>query len=143
MKTRSKQELPHSPPPSSPNLDSDDSEKMLSRRQEQNRAAQRAFRERRAKLLREMDDRLRRLETILDVVAYQARRLADYERELIGLRQKVSEMENTFDTLTMTAPLWTVPNSERPIVEIPEAAGGALRPNSADPILDATNDFEE
>ncbi len=140
MKTRSQPEIPNSPPPSSPNLKFDDSDNSLSRRQEQNRAAQRAFRERRAKFLREMDDRIRRLETVLDVIAYQARRMADMERELIILRQEVSKMENTLDTLTMTAPLWTVPSTERPNIEVPIATIGALRPSSTDPTLDSTND---
>lgn len=143
MKARSRKELPNSPPPSSPISGFEDSQKSLSKRQEQNRAAQRAFRERRAKLLREMDERIRRLETIFDVVAYQARRLADIEREVIILRQDVSKMTNTFDTLTMTAPLWTVPNPERPIIEIPVATAGALRPSSTDPLLDSTNDCDE
>lgn len=142
MKTRSQFEAPQSPPPSSPPADFEKPEKPLSKRQEQNRTAQKAFRERRAKLLKEMDDRIRRLETVLDVVAYQARRLADIEHELIEMHQRVSKMENTIDTLSLTTPLWTVPNSDRPIVESPSTTVGALRPSSTDPTLDSTNDAE-
>lgn len=121
-------DIPQSPPPSSP----------LSKRQEQNRAAQRAFRERRARLLKEMDERITRLETVSDVVAYQARRISEIDKQVLFLSETLQKLEDIVDGMTLTPPLWTVPTSESKVVTEPRALVGALRPSSTDPTLDSS-----
>jgi hypothetical protein len=115
--------------------------KNLTKRQEQNRAAQRAFRERRAQTLKEMEMRLGRLERVIEEFTKSITKINLIEKELIKLNESVSNLYLTMDSLTV--PTWTVPNSEdlKEVVE-PEPIGavlGALRPSSTDPTLTATS----
>lgn len=106
----------------------------LTKRQEQNRAAQRAFRERRAQTLKEMEIRLGNLEKTL---SENVTRINSFERDLIKLKEIVQNLCVSIDTLTV--PTWTVPTAADEIKQNePEAVGAvlnALRPSSTDPTL--------
>lgn len=114
--------------------------KPLTKRQEQNRAAQRAFRERRAQTLKEMEMRLGRLERIMEEITKSISRINIIEKELIKLKESVNNLYLTVDSLSI--PTWTVPNpDDMKVVEEPIGAVlGALRPSSTDPTLTTTND---
>ena len=121
-------DFPQSPPPTSP----------LSKRQEQNRAAQRAFRERRARLLKEMDERITGLEEETDLLKFQVRRMTEIDRQVSFLSESFHKLEETVNDLALAPPLWTVPASESKVVPEPRAVIGALRPSSTDPTLDSS-----
>lgn len=115
--------------------------KPLTKRQEQNRAAQRAFRERRAQTLKEMETRLGRLERIMEEITKSISRINLIEKELIKLKESVNNLYLTVDSLAI--PTWTVPNPDDMKIIEPEPIGavlGALRPSSTDPTLTTTND---
>lgn len=111
---------------------------ILTRRQEQNRAAQKAFRERRAKMLRSLEERIGRVETMGDVIGYHARRIGELEEALEGVRHSLHVLQDTVETLIL--PSWTLASGNdeahpsktesRPTVVL-----GALRPTSVDPTL--------
>lgn len=108
----------------------------LSKRQEQNRAAQRAFRERRAQTLKEMETRLGSLEKTIDDISRSIGKLNIMERELNKLKETVANLCGAVDA--MTVPTWTVPTHEelKPLeAENLGAVLNALRPNSTDPTL--------
>lgn len=113
--------------------------KPLTKRQEQNRAAQRAFRERRAQTLKEMEIRLERLERIIEEFSRSVARISSIEKEMIKLKESIGNLHMTVDSLTI--PTWTVPISDdmKSIVEPKTqpigAVLGALRPSSTDPTL--------
>lgn len=118
--------------------------KPLTKRQEQNRAAQRAFRERRAQTLKEMEARLVRLERIFDDFSKTIARIGSIENDLVKLKENVNNLYMTVDSLTV--PTWTVPVSDdlKSIVQQtePQPIGivlGALRPSSTDPTLTSPN----
>lgn len=115
--------------------------KPLTKRQEQNRAAQRAFRERRAQTLKEMEMRLGRLERIMEEITKSISRINIIEKELIRLKESVNNLYLTVDSLSI--PTWTVPNPNDMKVVEQEPIGavlGALRPSSTDPTLTTPND---
>lgn len=142
MEVRSKHSIGLNSPASSDNANDPNSPaaKSLTKRQEQNRSAQRAFRERRAKMLTELDSRLGRIESVLDVVAYQARRISDLDREVKNLQDLVQNLEASIESASM--PLWSVPNVSQGLlpssspIEIPT---GAMRPSSTDPSFESIN----
>lgn len=121
--------------------------KPLTKRQEQNRAAQRAFRERRAQTLKEMESRLIALNNDIKTISKEISRINGIENELQKVKDAVNHLFVTVDS--MTVPTWTVPGSEdmksiivndddepaRPI----GAVLGALRPSSTDPTLTSPN----
>lgn len=118
--------------------------KPLTKRQEQNRAAQRAFRERRAQTLKEMEARLRRLERLFEELSKVVARIGSIEKDLVKLKESVNNLFMTVDSLTV--PTWTVPVSDdlKSIVQEtdPQPIGivlGALRPSSTDPTLTSPN----
>ena len=133
------------------NNDSDDQEALLSpitsppltltKRQEQNRAAQRAFRERRAQILKEMEVRLINVERVIDNLAKSIGKINLMEKEISLLKETVRNLCGTVDA--MTAPTWTVPSSSteeyKSSAPIETAHIGnllnALRPSSTDPTL--------
>ena len=113
--------------------------KPLTKRQEQNRAAQRAFRERRAQTLKEMEIRLGRLERVIEEFSKSIARISLIEKDLIKLKESVGNLYMTVDSLTV--PTWTVPVSDdmksivQPEIQPIGAILGALRPSSTDPTL--------
>ena len=119
----------------------------LTPRQEQNRRAQKIFREKRAQTLREMEDRLGRMERLIEVlsVQIQIRRIGEIEKEIEKLRIGLNALYGVVDSLTM--PTWTVPNPDelkdviQQIDQNSTAAAmlGALRPSSTDPTLTTTS----
>lgn len=117
--------------------------KPLTKRQEQNRAAQRAFRERRAQTLKEMETRLGRIERIIDDFSKTIVKIGFIEKELIKLKENVSNLYMAVDAITV--PTWSVPVSDdlKSIVNTePQPIGavlGALRPSSTDPTLTSSN----
>ena len=126
-------------------------EKPLTKRQEQNRAAQRAFRERRALMLKEMDSRVSALE-------YSAQEFDKKIDEMDELKSSLTSLQETVDNLcmvvdTMNAPTWSVPGNDKSLpfsspaenasspdldeskLQQSRAILGALRPSSTDPTL--------
>ena len=124
-------------------MQSPDHPKPLSRRQEQNRAAQRAFRERRAQTLKSMETRLNQLEKTVEEISRTLGRIPSIEREMAKLRDGVDALYGTVESFTV--PNWSVPSSEDlksivqvEVVEREEPSTvvlGALRPSSTDPTL--------
>lgn len=108
----------------------------LTKRQAQNRAAQRTFRERRAQTLKEMETRLARLEIIFDELSKSISKIHVIEKELIKLKESIGNLYLAVDSLTV--PTWTVPVADELKTIEPEPIGavlGALRPSSTDPTL--------
>ena len=128
--------------PPSP-INSPENPKPLTKRQEQNRAAQRAFRERRAQTLKEMESRLTILERVIGDFEKSLRKINSFEEELMSIRTSLDTLQNTVDAITV--PTWTVPTSDdmKPIYPTAnEPIGtllGALRPNSTDPTLSSNS----
>lgn len=118
--------------------------KPLTKRQEQNRAAQRAFRERRAQTIKEMEARLIRIERLFEELSKTLTRICPIEKDLVKLKESVNILCMTVDSLTV--PTWTVPVSDdlKSIVQQtdPEPIGmvlGAFRASSTDPTLTSPN----
>jgi predicted RNase H-like nuclease (RuvC/YqgF family) len=115
----------------------------LTRRQEQNRAAQRAFRERRAKFLKNLEDRMTRLENEFRAQFERSSELGMIKDRFEQLEVAFRALKSTVDTLS-SFPTWTVPGGpgeETPILmdPQPDVIQGALRPSSTNPILDASD----
>lgn len=108
----------------------------LTKRQEQNRAAQRAFRERRAQTLKEMEIRLRNLEKMFEELSRNIGKIGSIEKEILKLKETINNLTTTVDAISI--PSWTVPTSEevKPI-ETHDIGSvlNALRPSSTDPTL--------
>lgn len=123
----------------------DDYKAVMSKRQEQNRAAQRAFRERRAKVLKEMGDRISKLELIIGNVTLQMRRFVELEHDVDRIRNDIKRMQSVVETVNV--PTWAIPTSEHSEIEDDGSHGrgganyshimilDALRPSSTDPTL--------
>lgn len=117
--------------------------RKLKKRQEQNRAAQKAFRERRDQTVKEMEARLSRLEAVFEEFSKSITRINLVEKEFIKLKESVNNLHITIDS--MAIPAWTVPLSDdlKSIVQVePRPIGaviGALRPSSTDPTLKSSN----
>lgn len=117
--------------------------KHLTKRQEQNREAQRAFRERRAQTLKEMEIRLSRLEVAIEDFRKSVGRIATFETELMRIKCNLESLYSTVDSLVV--PTWAVPTSEElnpahPSANEPIGALlSALRPSSTDPTLSSNS----
>lgn len=124
-------------------INSPDHPKHLTKRQEQNRAAQRAFRERRAQTLKEMETRLTHLEGAIDDFARSLGKISTLEAELKRIKSSLEGLYSTVDSLAV--PTWTVPSSEDMKPDYPSinepigAILGALRPSSTDPTLSSNS----
>ena len=128
--------------PPSP-INSPERPKPLTKRQEQNRAAQRAFRERRAQTLKEMEIRLNILERKFEDFARTTSKINSLESDLVRIQTSLDGLQSAVDSLTV--PTWTVPSSEdlKPIYPAANepigAILGALRPSSTDPTLSSNS----
>ena len=113
----------------------------LTKRQEQNRAAQRAFRERRAQTLKEMEIRLSNLEKSFFEVNKSISSISTITEELNKLKNVTANLYSSVEALSV--PSWTVPNSEEVDASVDESSReailGALRPSSTDPTLTSEN----
>lgn len=117
--------------------------KQLTKRQEQNRAAQRAFRERRAQTLKEMESRLTQLERVIEENEKSKSKMKLFDIELQKLKEQVETIQSAVDALSI--PAWTVPTSDdlKPIYPVANEPIndllGALRPSSTDPTLSSNS----
>lgn len=133
---------PEGAPPLSP-IASPEHPRHLTKRQEQNRAAQRAFRERRAQTLKEMETRLTHLERTVDDLGQSIRKIDTFETELLMMRNDLDNLKSSMESLSV--PTWTVPSAEemKPIYPTSNepigAILGALRPSSTDPTLSSNS----
>lgn len=114
----------------------------LSKRQEQNRAAQRAFRERRAQTLKEMESRLIGLDAEIKNISKELARFGAIEIDIQKIKDAINSLFMAVDS--MAGPTWTVPGSEDTIVENEDEEARpmravALRPSSTDPTLTSPN----
>lgn len=117
--------------------------KPLSKRQEQNRSAQRAFRERRAQTLKEMESRLIGLDSEIKDISREFLRIRAIEVEIQKIKDAINSIFITVES--MSGPSWTVPESEDAksiIISEEQPMGailGALRSSSTDPTLTSSN----
>jgi hypothetical protein len=120
---------------------SPDRRNILTKRQEQNRAAQRAFRERRAQTLKEMEVRLSNLEKLMIELNKRVSTISVIEDELGRLKGAIGSLYNSVEA--MSVPSWSVPTSEDDVEVVVnpghDATIGALRSSSTDPTLAFTD----
>lgn len=111
-----------------------------SRRQEQNRQAQRAFRERRARNLKEMEARIELLEARVSACADHGHQILLLRNRLVRLEALVLTIRASVESLSFPnwiapSPTHSTPQTLPGLAHAPQDRSTAFRPTSADPIL--------